>query len=75
MNRMNNYGKYERSTAEAPFEDYSLENEIGAWIDLRGIRSASHEKIVAAVKKVLDLAAEFSATGTIWRSWHDGVFV
>lgn len=69
---MSEYGRYERSTSPAPFDDYTLENGMVAWIDILGVRSASHQEIVSAVKKVLELAAEFSATGPIF---DDGVFV
>lgn len=69
---MANYDRYERSTEPAPFDDYSLEDGMIAWIDLLGVRSATHNEIVAAVKKVLELAAEFSSTGAIW---EDGTMV
>ena len=62
---MPDYDSYQRSTAVAPFDDYSLDNGMIAWIDILGVRSATHQQIVTAVKKVLDLAAEFSATGPI----------
>lgn len=68
---MTNYERYERSTAPAPFDDYTLDNGMIAWIDILGVRSANHQQIVDAVRKVLALAAEYSATGPIF---EDGVF-
>jgi hypothetical protein len=59
------YNQYQRSAADARFEDYTLEDGMIAWIDLLGVRSASHQEIVQAVRQVLLVAAEFSATGPI----------
>ncbi len=62
---MPDYDRYERSTAPAPFDVYALGDGMIAWIDILGVRSASHQQIVDAVKTVLALAAECSATGPI----------
>lgn len=62
---MPDYDSYERSTAAAPFDSYSLNDGMIAWIDLLGVRSATHQQIVTAVKKLLELAAECSANGPI----------
>lgn len=62
---LSSYTQFQRSNDPAPFDDYKLDDGMIAWIDILGVRSATHSQIISAVRTALDLAAECSATGPI----------